>query len=67
MNVNSIISMILRRFVSRGIRKAFDMAANPAQAPGPMSPQDRARAKSGKDTAKNASKMMRLGRRIGKF
>lgn len=68
MNVERLISMILRRatrrLVNRGVDAGIDLAARGGRGPDEMSPEDAARARSAKQAAKRARQASRLMRRL---
>ena len=70
MNIERIITMIIRqvtrRLVSRGVDAGIDMASRKRGGDGdaPMTPEERARAQAGKDAAKRARQAARLTRRM---
>ena len=63
-----ILNMLgLRRLIGKGINMGIDRAAGRGKPPAEMTPEERAQAKTGKDMAKRARKLGRMGRRIGRF
>ncbi|MDF0597465.1 hypothetical protein [Psychromarinibacter halotolerans] len=75
MNANQIINMIFRMFVrkslSRGMNKGFDMLAERQRRGKPDAPRNPEAAqrtgKQGRDAARRARQGMRVIRRIGRF
>ena len=81
MNVNSAVNMILRmvmrRVIGKGVNAGIDMAtrkmsgsAQPGAAPNDASPRDagaRRQSDQGKEVARRAQQMAKLGRRLGRF
>ncbi len=72
MNANQIVNMVMRLFVrkalSRGIDAGFDMMSKRRGAADPQDPDAARRQQAaGRENAKRAKDMMRLGRRIGRF
>lgn len=71
MNANQIINMVMRLFLrkvlSRGIDKGFDMFSKRGGG-GETDPEAaRMQEKQGRDSAKRAQQAMRVGRRIGRM
>lgn len=71
MNAEQLINMIVRRVlrigVDRGINAGIDAFARKGKSREEMTPEERAQAKKGRQTAGSARRMLRMGRRIGRF
>ncbi len=72
MNANQIINMVMRLFLrkvlSRGIDKGFDLFSKRGQGAGTVDPEAaRMQDKQGRDSAKRAAQAMKVGRRIGRM
>jgi hypothetical protein len=64
--LQQMLNMAMRMFMKRGINAGIDMMARRGKAPADMTPEERAQAAKGRDLAKKAQKMARLGRRLGR-
>lgn len=71
MNYSQIISMVMRMFVRKAVNHGMNAGINHfaggGKAPEEMSPEERERAKSARQTAKHGKTAMRMVRRIGRF
>lgn len=79
MNVNGAVEMIMRlvmrRVIGKGVNAGIDMATRKFSGGGGQQPTDtnpndpaaRRQADQGKDVARRAQQMAKLGRRIGRF
>ena len=67
MNANSLINMIVRIFMRRGINAGINHVANRGRDPKEMTPEERQQAKSGRQGARRVQQAMRVTRRMGKF
>ncbi len=66
MNANSIINMIVRMFMRRGINAGINHFANRGRDPKEMTPEQRDQAKAGRENAKRVQQAMRATRRLGR-
>lgn len=68
MNIERLLTMIFRRLAMRGVNKGINAMAQRGQPdPKDMTPEEREQARAARQTSKNARKMMRVGRRMGRF
>ena len=71
MQIDRLFMMLLRRLLgpllNRGIEKGIDLATGGGKAPADMTPDERARARQGKQLARRARQAARLTRRAGRF
>jgi hypothetical protein len=71
MNLNQVFRMaqrlFLRRLINKGINAGIGFASRRGKSASEMTPGDRDMANKGKHVAKNARRMARMGRRMGRF
>ncbi|KPP84607.1 MAG: hypothetical protein HLUCCO07_05775 [Rhodobacteraceae bacterium HLUCCO07] len=71
MNANQIINLVMRMFirkaVGRGMNAGINRLAGKGKSREEMSPEERRKARQGKQSARRARQAMKMGRRIGKM
>lgn len=67
MQLDRILRMILGRVMNRGINAGIRHATNRGRDPQDMTPEERSRARDGRETAKRARQAMKITRRMGRF
>ena len=67
MRVERLIGMMLRRFMGPAINAGIDRTMGKGKSPEEMTPEERDQANRAKQTAKQATRMARLGRRMNRF
>ena len=64
MNMNRIVSMVLRRLLGRAMNKGIERAAGGGKAREEMTPEERQQARMARQSAKRARQAARLARRL---
>ncbi|MEZ5731388.1 MAG: hypothetical protein R3D97_03575 [Paracoccaceae bacterium] len=64
--INMVINTVTRRLVNLGINKGIEMAARRGKTDGPMTAEERAQVKAGRDMAKRARQASKITRRLGR-
>ncbi len=67
MDLNRLITMLVRMFARKGINAGITYAANRGKDPKTMTPEEQQQAKAARQTAKRARQALKLGRRIGRL
>jgi hypothetical protein len=64
--ITMVINQVIRRFVNIGISKGIDLVAGKGKPAAQMTTDEKAQARQGRETAKNARQMAKMARRLGR-
>ena len=67
MNVNRMLTFLLRRFVRQGINAGIDRAYGVSKSRKDMSPEERAQHNRARQNSKRSKQAMKMMRRFGRF
>ena len=67
MNLDGLVRMLGRMLFNRALRGGIDHVARGGKDPADMTPEERKKAQSARQTARRAQQALRMGRRIGRF